>query len=81
MDAATVEERLAKIETTLGYIHETWETHNENHEKLDANVQTLLLDQARNEGERSANRRLAGFVALAVSVVVSLLSIAYTHFF
>lgn len=85
MPPETVEERLAKIETTLGHIHETWKTHvvdeNDYHEKLDGKVEQLLLAQARDEGERKAVKRLAGYVALAVSGGISMVAVVVNYFF
>ena len=65
----SVEERLASIETTLEIIP-----------ALDAKVDQLLIDQAREDGERKAIRRLAGYVSLIVSLSIGALGFMFNHF-
>ncbi len=84
MSPKSVEERLASMETTMYLMNETWQEHNrednEFRKELDLKVDKLLLEQARDEGERRANRRLAGFVSFVVSTGIGVLTVACNYF-
>ena len=79
-----VEGRLAKIETTLGHLNETWKAHTEqdkeHYAEISGKVEQLLLEQARTEGERRVTKRLAGYVSLAVSTVIGLIIAFINHY-
>jgi hypothetical protein len=80
----SVPERLASLEVTVNHMHEDLkeqrEAGDEIHTKILEKVEAVLIAQAQDEGERRANRRMAGLVSLAVSTVISMIAIACNYF-
>jgi len=83
--SASVPERLATLETVVVHLHEDIKDQRSEgeaiHNQILDKVNELLIAKAKDEGEREANKRLAGVVALAVSAGVSLLGLACNYMF
>ncbi len=78
-----IEGRLASIETEMRLMNQTWKEHtreqDEFYKDLDIKVDKILLEQARDEGERRAIKRLAGYVSLVVSVTIGVVTFVINY--
>lgn len=72
----TVEERLASIETTLGFHGRAHEAIDNKVQVIDSKLDTLLLNQAEKSGESKTTKKIAAIVSGAISLGVTLV-VAY----
>ena len=74
--STTVEERLASIETTLGFHGKAHESIDNKVNAIDLKLDALLLARAEKTGEGKAVKKVAALISGIISVLISLF-IAY----